>query len=122
MGGINNIDRRYPGYPTITCTIYYINIKHALCDLGASVNLMSNAIFKQLGYTALSPTTLTVQLADSSIRYPEGVVESLLVQTRTLMPLKILWSFIWKMRVECCSFSGNHSSMMLEIESMWDPE
>jgi hypothetical protein len=26
------------------------------------------------------------------------------------------------MRVECCSFSGNHSSMMLEIESMWDPE
>jgi hypothetical protein len=57
-------------YPGITCTIYYQKIKNALCDLGASVNLMPKAMFEELGYPAISPTTMTVQLADSSIKYP----------------------------------------------------
>jgi hypothetical protein len=58
------------GYPVITCTIYYQKIKNALCDLGASVNLMLKAMFEELGYPTISPTTMTVQLADSSIKYP----------------------------------------------------
>jgi hypothetical protein len=58
------------GYPVITCTIYYRKIKNALCDLGASVNLMLKAMFEELGYPTISPTTMTVQLADSSIKYP----------------------------------------------------
>jgi hypothetical protein len=65
------------GYLDITCTIYYQEIKNALCDLGASVNLMPKAMFEELGYPAISPTMMTVQLADSSIKYPEGIVESL---------------------------------------------
>jgi hypothetical protein len=69
-------------YPGITCTIYYQKIKNALCDLGASVNLMPKAIFKELGYLSISRTTMTVQLADSSIKYPEGIVENLLVNDR----------------------------------------
>jgi hypothetical protein len=59
--------------------IYYQKIRNALCDLGASVNLMSKAMFKKLGYPALSPTSNTVQLADASIRCLEGIVESVLV-------------------------------------------
>ena len=43
---------------------------------------MSKAMFEQLGYPALSPTLMTIQLADSSIRHPEGVVESLLVNVK----------------------------------------
>jgi hypothetical protein len=70
------------GYPGITCTIYYQKIKNALCDLGASVNLMPTAMFEELGYSAISPTTMTVQLADSSIKYPYGRVENLLVNVR----------------------------------------
>jgi hypothetical protein len=61
------VHKKDPGYPTITCTIYYKTIRHDLCDLGASVNLMSKAMFEQLGYPALSPTTQTIQLADSTI-------------------------------------------------------
>jgi hypothetical protein len=57
-------------------------IKNALCDLGASVNLMPKAMFEALGYPAISPTTMTVQLADSSIKYPDGIVENLLVNVR----------------------------------------
>jgi hypothetical protein len=36
-------------------------------------------MFERLGYPALIPTSRIVQLADASIRYPEGIVESLLV-------------------------------------------
>jgi hypothetical protein len=57
------------GYLGITCIIYYQKIKNALCDLGASVNLMPNVMFEELGYPAISLTTMTVQLADSSIKY-----------------------------------------------------
>jgi hypothetical protein len=62
----------------ITCRIYFRKIKNAFCDLGASVNLMSKAMFEQLGYPA-TPTSKTVHLADSSIRYLEGIVENILV-------------------------------------------
>jgi hypothetical protein len=68
-----------PGYSAITCIIYYQKIRNALCDLGASVNLMSKAMFKRLGYPALTTTSRTVQLVDALIRYSEGIVESLLV-------------------------------------------
>jgi hypothetical protein len=82
MGRITRLaqERQYPG---ITCTIYYLEIKNALCDLGASVNLIPKAMFEELGYPAISLTTLTIQLADSSIKYPEGIVESLLVNVRS---------------------------------------
>jgi hypothetical protein len=40
---------------------------------------MPKAMFERLGYPALTPTSRTVQLADASIQYPEGIVESLLV-------------------------------------------
>jgi hypothetical protein len=73
------VHRRDPSYPAITCTIYYQKIKNALCDLSVSVNLMSKTMFEKLGYTALSPTSKTVQLVDASIRHPKGIVESLLV-------------------------------------------
>jgi hypothetical protein len=70
------------GYLGITCTIYYQKIKNAFCDLGASVNLMSKAMFVELGYPAIAPTMTKVQLADSSIKYPEDIVENLLVNVR----------------------------------------
>jgi hypothetical protein len=62
--------------------IYYQKIKNDLCDFGVSVNLMSKAMFEELGYFSLSPTIVMVQLADSSIKYLEGIVENLLVNVK----------------------------------------
>jgi hypothetical protein len=73
------VHKKDPSYLAITCTIYYQRIRNALCDLDASGNLMSKSMFKRLGYPALTPTSRTVQLADASIRYPEGIVVILLV-------------------------------------------
>ena len=49
---------------------------------GASVNIMPMVIYEELQYRALSPTYMAVQLADSMIRYPKGIVKNILVRVR----------------------------------------
>jgi hypothetical protein len=39
-------------------------------------------VFEELGYPTISPTMMTVQLADSSIKYLDGMVENLFVNVR----------------------------------------
>ena len=68
----------------ISCLIFYYEFDHALCDLGASVNIMPKVTFEKLGYPIVSPTTMYVQLADSTIRYLEGVVEMLIVKVKNI--------------------------------------
>uniref|UniRef100_A0A2N9FQI9 Retrotransposon gag domain-containing protein n=1 Tax=Fagus sylvatica TaxID=28930 RepID=A0A2N9FQI9_FAGSY len=69
-----------PGCPTISCTIGDYNIERALLDLGASVNLLPFSVYLQLGLGELKPTSVTLQLADRSVRKPRGVVEDVLVK------------------------------------------
>ncbi|KAL0412286.1 UNVERIFIED_CONTAM: hypothetical protein Slati_3818300 [Sesamum latifolium] len=45
---------------------------------GASVNLMPYSIFEKFGMHELTPSTITLQLADRSIKYPRGIVEDVL--------------------------------------------
>ncbi|XP_062120434.1 uncharacterized protein LOC133834738 [Humulus lupulus] len=65
---------------TIPCSIGGRDVGRALCDLGASINLMPKSIFKKLGIGEARPTTVTLQLADRSMAYPEGKIEDVLVQ------------------------------------------
>ena len=69
-----------PGSFTIPCTIGNSIFERALCDLGASINLMSLSIFRRLGLGEARPTTATLQLADISLRHPRGVIEDVLVK------------------------------------------
>ena len=69
-----------PGSFTIPCTIGNAIFERALCDLGASINLMPLSIFKRLGLGEAHPTTVTLQLADRSLKHPRGVIEDVLVK------------------------------------------
>ena len=69
-----------PCCPTISCVIGNSKIEKALLDLGASVNLLSYSVYKQLGLGELKPTSIILQLADRSVIVPKGVVEDVLVQ------------------------------------------
>jgi hypothetical protein len=69
-----------PGYPVISFSVYDCHFEQALCDLRASVNIMPKVTFENLCYHALSPTCMCVQLANSMIRYPEGILKNLLVE------------------------------------------
>ncbi|XP_019253792.1 PREDICTED: uncharacterized protein LOC109232475 [Nicotiana attenuata] len=65
---------------TIQITICKHAVGRALCDLGASINLISLSTFRQLGLGEPRPTTVILQLDDRSLAHPEGVIEDVLVQ------------------------------------------
>ena len=69
-----------PGSFTIPCTIGNSYFDKALCDLGASINLMPFSIFRKLGLGEAKATTVSLQLADMSIKHPRGVVEDVLIK------------------------------------------
>ena len=69
-----------PGSPTIPVNIGGNCIKKALLDLGASVNLMPHSVYLQLGLGELKPTSITLSLADRSVKIPKGIVEDVLVK------------------------------------------
>ncbi|MEQ5220379.1 retropepsin-like aspartic protease, partial [Morganella morganii] len=52
----------------------------ALADLGASINLMPFALYRQLKLGTLKPTRMSIQLADQYTKYPRGIVEDILVR------------------------------------------
>jgi hypothetical protein len=70
------------GCPTINCSIGNQNFENALYDLGASVSVMHKKVFDNLNYSALMPTSMCLQLADQSIRYPAGITKNILVKIR----------------------------------------
>ncbi|KAJ4717030.1 DNA-directed DNA polymerase [Melia azedarach] len=69
-----------PGSFTIPCTIGNSSFENALCDLGASINLMSFSVFRKLGLGEVKSTTISLQMADRSLTYPRGIVEDVLVK------------------------------------------
>nr|GEU91591.1 DNA-directed DNA polymerase [Tanacetum cinerariifolium] len=64
----------------IPCDFPGIDVFHALADLGASINLMPLSIWKKLSLPELTPTQMTLELADRSITRPKGVVEDVFVK------------------------------------------
>ncbi|XP_061365836.1 uncharacterized protein LOC133309112 [Gastrolobium bilobum] len=69
-----------PGSFSIPIAVGNIEVGKALCDLGASINLMPLSMCRALGIKELKPTTVSLQLADRSIRRLDGVIEDVLVK------------------------------------------
>ncbi|XP_070049100.1 uncharacterized protein [Nicotiana tomentosiformis] len=65
---------------TIPCTISSYAFAKALCDLGASINLMSLAIYKKLGIGRARPTSMLLQLGERTVKRPAGILDDVLVQ------------------------------------------
>ena len=59
-------------------------VEKALLDLGTSVNLLPYSVYKQLGLGELNPTSITLSLADRSIKIPKGTMEDVLIQVDKL--------------------------------------
>ena len=69
-----------PGCPTISVNIGGICVEKPLLDLGASVNLLPYSMYRQLRLGELKPTSITLSLADRSIKIPKGKVEDVLIE------------------------------------------
>ncbi|GJU78504.1 reverse transcriptase domain-containing protein [Tanacetum coccineum] len=68
-----------PGRFLIPCEFSEINTCNALADLGASINLMPYSVWKNLSLPELTPTCMTLELADRSISEPIGIAEDVYV-------------------------------------------
>ncbi|GKE87888.1 reverse transcriptase domain-containing protein, partial [Tanacetum coccineum] len=67
----------------IPCNFPGMDVCHALADLGASINLMPLYIWKKLSLPELTPTRMTLELADRSITRPKGVAEDIFVKVES---------------------------------------
>jgi hypothetical protein len=69
-----------PGSFSIPCVINGVSFDRVLCDLGASINLMSMSVFNKLSIGNIKSTDIVLQFADRSIAHPIGIVEDVLVK------------------------------------------
>ncbi|GJW60823.1 reverse transcriptase domain-containing protein [Tanacetum coccineum] len=64
----------------IPCALQELDRTSALADSGASINLLPHSIYKQLRLEALTPTRMTLELANRSITHPMGIAEDVVVR------------------------------------------
>ena len=65
---------------TTPYTIGKYEFGRALCDSGASINLMPLSVVKRLSLGKLTPTAMTLQMADITMAQPEGILEDVLIK------------------------------------------
>ncbi|XP_070045572.1 uncharacterized protein [Nicotiana tomentosiformis] len=65
---------------TIPCTIGSADFAKALCDLGASINLMPYSVFKSLEIRQPIPTSMRFQMEDQTMKRPLGIIDEVLVR------------------------------------------
>ena len=76
---------------TIPCSIRKYEFKEALCDSSASINLMPLSVVQRLSLGELTPTAITLQMADRSMEQPEIVLEDVLVKVgKFIFPVDLL--------------------------------
>nr|GFA95537.1 reverse transcriptase domain-containing protein [Tanacetum cinerariifolium] len=72
-----------PGKFLIPCDFSEMAECLALADLGTSINLMPLSVWNKLYLPDLSPTCMTLELADRLISHPVGVTEDVFVKVGT---------------------------------------
>ncbi|XP_016207039.1 uncharacterized protein LOC107647481 [Arachis ipaensis] len=71
-------EKKYPRSFQISCIIDNTTFERALCDLGASINLMPLSMMKRLQIQELKPTKIALQLADKSMKLAHRIVENII--------------------------------------------
>ena len=69
-----------PGSFTIPYTIGNFEMGKAICDFGASINLMPLSVVTRLSLGVLTPTTMTLQMADITITQLKGILVDVLIK------------------------------------------
>ncbi|XP_073033709.1 uncharacterized protein [Primulina eburnea] len=80
-----------PGEFIVPCEIEGQSVENAICDSGASVNIMPGSLYEKLGLSKMKPTRLSLQMADKSVRIPLGIVEDVELK---IDKLKVLTDFL----------------------------
>ncbi|XP_069150751.1 uncharacterized protein [Solanum lycopersicum] len=74
-----------PGNFTIPCTIGLLHFSKALCDLGASINIMPLSIYKTIGLGDPKPTRMRLLIADQTVKRPIGILHDVLLKVESFI-------------------------------------
>ncbi|XP_042067162.1 uncharacterized protein LOC121810462 [Salvia splendens] len=69
-----------PGMFTLPISIGDIQVEHAMCDLGASINVLPYSIYRKLEAAKLVNTGIMIHVADRSCIHPEGILEDVILK------------------------------------------
>ncbi|XP_009595231.2 uncharacterized protein [Nicotiana tomentosiformis] len=74
-----------PGSFTIPCILGGVYLEKALCDSGASINLMPFSIFRKLDLGEMKDIGISLQFANQSTKKPKEIIENMLVRVDTFV-------------------------------------
>ncbi|KAL1545389.1 hypothetical protein AAHA92_22124 [Salvia divinorum] len=74
-----------PGMFTLPITIGGEKIDHAICDLGASTNILPLSIYQKMKGAKMVHTGRVIQLADGSCIHPEGILEHTVIKVQNFL-------------------------------------
>ncbi|XP_071687890.1 uncharacterized protein [Rutidosis leptorrhynchoides] len=69
-----------PGTPLIAVNVGNVNVKKALLDLGASINILPFCLVDRFELCLMKRTDIIIQLEDQSIKTPRGMLEDVIVK------------------------------------------
>ncbi|XP_069152802.1 uncharacterized protein [Solanum lycopersicum] len=70
---------------TIPCTVGSLYFAKALCDLGASINLMPLSVYKNLDLDDPKPIAMRLLMADRTMKRPIGILHDVLVKVESFI-------------------------------------
>jgi hypothetical protein len=76
-----------PALPTVPCILGPFKVHHALCDWGASMNILPKMVYDCLDEYPLVPTSQWLQLADSTVVQPYGIAKNVLIEFQDSLTL-----------------------------------
>ncbi|KAL1554699.1 hypothetical protein AAHA92_15235 [Salvia divinorum] len=74
-----------PGVFTLPITVGGEKVDHAICDLGASINILPLSVFQGMEKTVMTYTDRVIQLADGSCIKPVGILENATVKVQNFL-------------------------------------
>lgn len=77
--------KKDPGAFTIPYTVGSLHFVKALCDLGASINLMPLSIYKKLGLGDPKPTAMRLLMANRTVKSPIMILHDVLVNMESFI-------------------------------------
>nr|GEW73652.1 reverse transcriptase domain-containing protein [Tanacetum cinerariifolium] len=107
---------RDPGKFLIPCDFPGMAECLALADLGASINRMPLSVWNQLPLPELTPTLMTLELADRSISRPIGVTEDVYAKSGSFICRPTLLSLILMLTLEKSDFLLEEFDAFLALE------
>jgi hypothetical protein len=69
-----------PALPMVPCILGPFKVHHALCDWGASMNILPKMVYDCLDEDPLVPTSQWLQLANSTVVQPYGIADKVLIE------------------------------------------